>query len=138
MRSFRKLWNVGANAKENAKDWPTKSPTKHVGWRKIPKRKVTIAATNLPGWYGSLMKLTNPVKRDHLLLVLFTGLRRESAAQIRRDDVDVDNCKLHIPKPTGGEDRAFDVPLSDYFGGAAGAPAGRKQANARKEAGARI
>ena len=47
------------------------------------------------------------------LFILFTGLRRESAAEIRWEHVDLDKGTLLIPKPKGGKKRAFTLPLSD-------------------------
>jgi integrase len=51
---------------------------------------------------------------DLYLLGLLTGLRRRSLTTIEREHINrrVPDS-IYIPKPKGGEDRAFDVPLSD-------------------------
>jgi integrase len=49
--------------------------------------------------------------------MLFTGLRRKSASEIRWADVDLEAATLHIPNPKGGEERAFTLPLPMYLVG---------------------
>ncbi len=44
-------------------------------------------------------------------LLLCTGLRKTSAIEMKWSDVNLDTGVLHIPKPKGGEVRAFDLPL---------------------------
>ena len=59
-----------------------------------------------------MQALRNPVRRDLQLLLLFTGLRSLDARSIRREHVDLAAGTLHRPKPKGGEDRAFTIPVS--------------------------
>jgi integrase len=40
-------------------------------------------------------------------------LRRASVSFIHVDDIDLEARTLHVPKPKGGEDRAYTIPLSD-------------------------
>ena len=44
--------------------------------------------------------------------MILTGMRRTSACEARIDDLDLDTKRLHVPKPKGGAQRAFDLPLS--------------------------
>jgi len=61
------------------------------------------------------MALENNIRRDFLLLLLFTGLRRGSAAESLCEYIDFKKRTLHIPNPKGGEEMAFTLPLSDYL-----------------------
>jgi integrase len=54
-------------------------------------------------------------RADLFLFLLFTGLRSTDAATVRWDDIRFDKRTLHRPCPKGGEDKAFDVPLSDFL-----------------------
>lgn len=57
--------------------------------------------------------ITNPVRRDLQLFILFTGLRSADAKTVRWNHVDFLRGTVHRPKPKGGEDRAFTVPVSN-------------------------
>ncbi|MGE3966369.1 MAG: tyrosine-type recombinase/integrase [Planctomycetota bacterium] len=46
--------------------------------------------------------------------LLLTGLRATDAATVRWEHVDWDEATLHRPKPKGGTDRAFTVPLAAH------------------------
>ena len=111
MRWFRAVWNRAMRADESL---PV-CPTINVEWWNVKAERSAIPSTNLAAWYTGVMAIPNGVRRDYLLFVLFSGLRRESAATMRWADVDLDHKLLRIPKPKGGAERAFDLPLSDYL-----------------------
>jgi integrase len=54
----------------------------------------------------------SPARRDLHLFMLLTGMRRTATCQALAAHVDLQAAALHVPRPKGGEDRAFDVPLS--------------------------
>jgi integrase len=56
--------------------------------------------------------IANPIRRDLQLFVLLTGLRSADARTVRWEHVDFERGTVHRPKPKGGEDRAFTVPVS--------------------------
>ncbi len=89
------------------------SPTMAVHWYKERRRQEPVADGMLADWYQKVMSIHNPVRRDYQLFTLFTGLRRNDACTVKWADVDLDRGSLHRPKPKGGEDRAFTVPLPD-------------------------
>lgn len=91
------------------------NPAKAVKWFKEDRRQSTIPADKLKDWYASVMKMSNGVRRDFFLCLLFTGLRRGSASEMRWEHIDFEGRKLHIPRPKGGAERKFDIPLSDYL-----------------------
>jgi integrase len=91
------------------------NPCDAVDFNTEQRRDRAIPRDQLPQWYKEVCALDNPVRRDLYLLTLFTGLRRETASSIRVADIDLDAKTLRIPKPKGGEQRAFTVPLSDHL-----------------------
>lgn len=66
----------------------------------------------LAGWFAELVKLDNAVRREFHLLTLLSGSRPTALKSIRIEHIDLRRRLLHIPKPKGGEERAFDIPLS--------------------------
>ncbi|MBG5636210.1 integrase family protein [Pseudomonas aeruginosa] len=91
------------------------NPTIAVDWFPEERRKAAIPSTDLTAWYKEVTAMTNNIRRDYLRFVLFTGLRRESAAVVRWEHIDWEKKALLIPRPKGGETRAFLLPLSDFL-----------------------
>ncbi len=91
------------------------NPCIAVAWHALPQKRTAIPSAKLADWHKGVIAIPNPVRRDYLLFVLFTGLRKTSAAEVRWEDVDFKSKVLRVPKPKGGEERAFDLPLSDYL-----------------------
>ena len=59
------------------------------------------------------MALPNPVARDYLLLLLFTGLRRTEAATLRWGDVDFVERVIRLPAARTKAGRKLDLPMTD-------------------------
>lgn len=109
MRAFRAAYN---GAMRLHAELPP-NPTISVDWFSEYRRNAAISAEELGAWHKDIQALANPIRRDFYLFILFTGLRRESAAEIRWEHVDLDNGTLLIPNPKGGTERAFTLPMSD-------------------------
>lgn len=56
--------------------------------------------------------IQNPIRHDLQLFILLTGLRSTDAKTVRWEHIDFEAGTLHRPKPKGGEQRAFTVPVS--------------------------
>ena len=52
------------------------------------------------------------MRREFHLFVLLSGSRPDVIKRAQREHLDLRRRLLHIPKPKGGEDKAFDIPLS--------------------------
>lgn len=89
------------------------NPTIAVDWFPEERRKAAIPSADVAAWHKEVLGIANPIRRDYLRFVLFTGLRRESAATVEWEHVKWDRKALLIPSPKGGETRAFELPLSD-------------------------
>ena len=104
-RNFRAIYNTALREH----DLPA-NPCVAIHWYKERRRQEPVQ--DLRAWYREVMRIDNRVRRTYQLFVLFTGLRRRDAATVRWEDVDFEAGTLHRPRPKGGEDRAFTVPLS--------------------------
>ena len=89
-------------------------------WYRSKRRTTVIKAHQLPAWYEAVMALKAPsgsdfdaTVADYLLLILFTGLRRQEAATLTWDNVDLTDATLHIPDPKNHE--PLTLPVSDFI-----------------------
>ena len=109
MRSLRAVYN---HACKTNPDLPKVNPVTAVDWNPERRRDTGMGAGPLAGWFEELSKLDNAVRREFHLLTLLSGSRPTALKNIRIEHVDLRRRLLHIPKPKGGEERAFDIPLS--------------------------
>jgi integrase len=73
-----------------------------------------VRADELTDFYAGLMALKNPIARDYILLLLFTGLRRTEAATLRWEDVDFAERVIRLPAKSTKAGRKLDLPMSDF------------------------
>lgn len=148
LRELRVIWNhIAKEAAAGTVDgidagavFPA-NPTIAVVWNKeggtaeyVERRREPIAWANLPGWRTKVDGIENPVRRDYNLVVLLTGLRRNDAASMRWEHVNLSDEPLATrvwnankraweqielpartvlrPSPKGGAKRSFWIPLS--------------------------
>lgn len=111
LRHFRACWNTAARIHE---ELPGRNPTRAVTFNKESPRNNPIPWESLTAWWDEVHTMDNHVRRDLQLFYLFTGLRRNDGKSIRWEHVDLDAGTIHRPKPKGGEDRAFTVPVSSF------------------------
>ncbi|MGE3171536.1 MAG: tyrosine-type recombinase/integrase [Planctomycetota bacterium] len=109
MRHLRAVWRT---AERRLEDLP-RCPVRAVTFHKQRRRREPITWDALPAWWQQVQEIENPVMRDYQFLMLFTGLRRHDARTIRWEDLR-DDGSLHRPRPKGGEDRAFTVPVAEF------------------------
>lgn len=106
-RIFRAVYNRG---RREHPDLPP-NPCGNVDYHGLRRRKVDANTERLKAWGEAVLKL-HPVRRDLHLFMVLTGMRRTSSCEARATDLHLDNRRLHVPKPKGGAQRAFDLPLS--------------------------
>lgn len=109
MRSLRAVYN---HARKTNTDLPPENPTLAVDWNPEKRRNTGMGAADLRGWFEELRAFKNLIRREFHLLLLLSGSRPTALKRARIDHVDLRARLLHIPKPKGGEERAFDIPLS--------------------------
>jgi len=119
MRVLRALFNFASGQYEDSqgKSLITENPVKRLSqtraWYRIERRQTFIKSHELAPWYKALEQLSNPILKDYLLLVLFTGLRRQEAATLRWDQVDLVAKALTIVETKNNE--SHTLPLSDFL-----------------------
>ncbi len=106
MRGLRAAWNGAAREYRLPRE---KNPVVGLKFNKERRRQEPIA--DLLAWRARVEALS-PVRRDLYLALLLTGLRSSECRGIRKEHVDLERGTIHIPRPKGGEDRAYTVPLS--------------------------
>lgn len=121
MRLLRALFNFAAIQYEDSQgkslisENPTKRLTQTRSWYRIDRRQTYIKEHQLKSWYQASKLLENETVRDYFLLILFTGLRREEAAPLRWDQIDLKAKMLIIPDTKNHTDHTLPIPTPLYF-----------------------
>lgn len=126
MRFLRALFNFAAGQYEDSKgqtliqDNPVKRLSQTRAWYRVERRQTVIKPHELKPWFQAVMNLKNDFKsqnretiRDYLLLVLFTGLRREEAASMTWDNIDLQAKTLKVADTKNHLDHT--LPLSAFL-----------------------
>ncbi len=126
MRFLRSLFNFAVAQYEDGfgrpllDDNPVNRLTQTRAWYRSERRQTIIKVHQLPSWYRAVDALRRDSSRiaetvaDYLTLLLFTGLRRQEAAQLTWDRVDLKDNTLVIPDPKNRQ--PFLLPFSDFVG----------------------
>ena len=109
MRTLRAIYN---HARKSNRDLPASNPVTAVDWNLEKRRNTGMGADDLAGWLIELSVLESPIRQEFHLLTLLTGSRPTALKNVRLEDVDLHQRLLRIPKPKGGERKAFNIPLS--------------------------
>ncbi len=112
MRALRLLWNFAADKDPTLGANPVRLRKQ---WFTVPRRERLVRGDELPSFYAAVCSLANPVHRDYLLTLLFTGLRRREAATLTWDDVDFAAGVIRIPAARTKAGRKLDLPVSDFI-----------------------
>lgn len=115
MIALRTIWNFIDDRTDDADD-PRRNPVRLRGqWHTVRPRERIVKNDDLPKFYEAVMALENPIARDYILLMLFTGLRRrnETAALRWKEDIDLPGRIIHISAANTKSSRKLDLPMSD-------------------------
>lgn len=94
---------------------PIKRLSQNRRWYQSQRRQTIIPDHKLPAWCGAVMSLRHQTVKDYLLLLLFTGLRRNEAATLRWEDVDFESRVLIIRSEVAKNRKEHRLPLSDFL-----------------------
>jgi integrase len=118
MRYFRAVWNFAQDRDATLPSCPTKR-FKRGGWYPRRKRRGMVPAEHLREFYRAVLELSDPDSSAYILLLLFTGLRRGSAACLRWD-YDPEHCwvdfglrTIRFPESMTKNETSFELPMSD-------------------------
>jgi integrase len=119
MRLLRALFNFAAGkyADEAGRSPFAANPVRVLSetkaWVKIDRRRSVIKPHELADWYRAVQNLVNPTARDYLLLLIFSGLRRQEAARLRWSDIDLKGRTLTVSDTKNR--RPHTLPLSQFL-----------------------
>ncbi|WP_036307594.1 integrase family protein [Methylophilus sp. 5] len=126
MRFMRALFNFANGKYEDSEgnsiiaDNPIKRLSQTRSWYKIERRQTVIKASDLPTFLNAVMELPNYspslnslAVKDYLLLLLFTGLRREEALSLEWKNVDLKNKTFTLPDPKNRQPHT--LPLTPFL-----------------------
>jgi integrase len=109
MRTLRAIYN---HARKGHRYLPPENPTLAVDWNREKRRDTAMGVEDLPEWFEQARRMRHPVRREFHLFTLLSGSRPGALLQARLEHLSIRDRVLHIPRPKGGADRAFDIPLS--------------------------
>jgi integrase len=111
MRALRAAYNLALKVDDGL----PANPVVAVTFNRERRREEAITGAELPRWWQKVEALKNPIRRDLHKFLLLSGMRRTAAVTARWEHVDWDKSRLFVPRPKGGEERAFYLPLSGYL-----------------------
>ena len=118
MRFLRSLLNFAAGQYDDGeghkliRENPVSRLSETKQWFTVKRRKTIIKKHELPGWYAAVMKMSNYTIRDYLLILLFTGLRREEGLRLKWSDIDMKD-KTFIVSDTKNNN-SLQLPIGDH------------------------
>ena len=99
---------------------PVSRLTQTRAWYRIHRRQTVIKPHQLAAWYNAVIALKEDMSStvsvtvaDYLVLLLFTGLRRQEALRLRWEDIDFRHRSLMILDTKNNE--PLTLPLSDFL-----------------------
>ncbi len=111
---FRVLYNFAEGRAPPTNPMPPNPVRLRKQWLDVQPRTGHLSDADLPIFYEAVRALPNPVARDYLLLLLFTGLRRREAAGLRWQHIDLDERVIHLSAEDTKGKRKLDLPMSDF------------------------
>jgi integrase len=112
LRALRTLWVFAAERDSSLPPNPVNRLKRQ--WFEEPRRTDHVPASKFPAFYAALRELPNTIARDYLLLLLFSGLRRNEAAGLKWSDIDFADRTLRIPADRTKGKRPLALPLTDF------------------------
>lgn len=109
MRVVRGLYN---HAKLSVPTLP-ENPVSGIAWYPEVRRTGMVRPTEMQKFYDAVRAHANKVAGDYIILVLFTGLRREEAAALTWSEVDFAERVIRLPPGRTKASRPLDLPMSD-------------------------
>ena len=93
---------------------PAQTLTRNRAWHRLYPRQGVVPDSQLADWYRSVMGLKNKNHRDYFLLLIFTGFRRATAAQLTWSQVSFEDKVITIPPEASKSYREQRLPMSDF------------------------
>ena len=127
MRVLRAIFNFAIGQYEDSSGNPiiTNNPVTRLSqtraWYRVSRRKTIIKSHDLSAFFRGLEQLKETaittkaeVVRDYIILMLFTGLRREEAARLKWENVDLRAKTFTIIEGDAKNHEMLTLPMSGY------------------------
>jgi len=113
-RLFRRIYNcINAHLDDALPKNPVSRLSATKQWAKVGRRETIIEDCDLPAWYKAVRSIDNPFMRNYLLLLLFTGLRKEEALSLEWKNVNMIDKTFTLPDTKNG--KRHTMPMSNYL-----------------------
>ena len=130
MRHLRAYFNYAEGEYEDSKGEPLflHNPVSRIShikaWNREKRKQTVIKSYNLKKWYEAVMELplhksnnktpnSSEVCRDLFIFILFTGLRRREATELKWENIDFQDNSLTIENTKNHE--THSLPLTDFL-----------------------
>ena len=118
MRGLRAILNFaqhhyGTEERPLLRENPVLTLSHTRAWKRIPRRQGHLRPADFGPWVASVRELDNATLRDYLLFLLFTGLRREEAASLTWEQVDLNNRMVTITNTKNHD--PLELPLPEFL-----------------------
>jgi hypothetical protein len=110
MRTLRILYRFGR--RQAPGQLPAECATSAVTFHPQKRRNTALGFDELAVWHKQRRAICNPIRREFHLLTLLSGSRPGALKCAQWEHLDVRRRVLHVPRPKGGVEKAFDIPLS--------------------------
>jgi len=114
MRTFRAIYNFARSVTGNViPENPAHRLSQTKQWNKIERRRTLIKPHLLKPWYNAVTALKNPIVSSHLLLLAFTGLRKNESLSLKWADVDLQDKSFTIVNTKNSQPHT--LPMSRFL-----------------------
>jgi integrase len=111
LRCFRAVWNWSADRVPDLGPCPVRMLKR--SWYPMRRRTGHVRADELPQFYRAVTELEDPIARDLILLLLFTGMRLGEASSLEWDAVDFAAKVIRVPAMRMKAGKQLDLPMTD-------------------------
>lgn len=111
-RVFKLLWNYGSVYGAVSK---SDNPTQIIEWNRIESRTRIIPKIDLAKFYAAVNDLENPIHRDLIKLLMWTGRRRGEASSMQWEHIDFEERVIRLPGHITKTRNIMAFPMSEFL-----------------------
>lgn len=110
-RAFRLTWNRAADKIDDLPSCPVSALRQ--SWFAEPRRRRMVASGQLADFYAAVQALPNPIHRDAIVMLMFSGMRIGECRLLRWDDIDFKERLINLKAESTKADRDCLLPMND-------------------------
>jgi len=112
MATLRALWTFALEREPGIGPNPVSRLRRQ--WYPKRVRERIVPADKMAAFYSAVTAMANPIQRDYLLMMLFSGLRRSEAASLTWSCINFRERTFCIPGTRTKSGRKLDLPMTDF------------------------